>query len=184
MGASNKRNKVILRLVFMGEQQIPAKHQLAEGKNTVGRTKSSMISIRDDSVSRAHGEILTWGTEVIVRDLGSRNGTWVGGRLLKNSQAPVRFGETIRFGSVEVRLEADPPAVGRASLDDAMDDVTAFRHYSQMMHNRAGVCGDTPSDAQPQTWAEFALLDAECPDSSGQTLMIVRSEASELCARS
>lgn len=184
MGASNKRNKVKLRLVFMGEQQNPANHQLAEGKNTVGRTNSSMISIRHDSVSRAHGEILTWGSEVIVRDLGSRNGTWVGGRQLKNSQAPVRFGETIRFGSVEVRLEADPPAMGRASLDDAMDDVTAFRHHSQMMHNRADVGAGSPIDIPPQTWAEFKLLDAECPDSSGQTLMLARSEAPDLCARS
>jgi hypothetical protein len=168
----------------MGEQQNPDNLELAEGKNTVGRAKSSMISIRHDSVSRAHGEILTWGAEVIVRDLGSRNGTWVGGRQLKNSQAQVRFGETIRFGSVEVRLEADPPAMGRASLDDAMDDFTAFRHYAQMMHNRADAGANCPIEIPPQMRAELDTLDAECRDCSGQTLMLPRSEAPDLCAQS
>jgi pSer/pThr/pTyr-binding forkhead associated (FHA) protein len=90
-----------MRLVFCSKRASERIHELVEGRTSVGRSGANMLAIRDDSVSRRHGGILTWGSEVIVRDFGSRNGTWVGDKLLNGAQFSVAPGEGIRFGSSE-----------------------------------------------------------------------------------
>jgi hypothetical protein len=57
-------------------------------------------------VSADHCELLASWNEVIVRDHGSSNGTWVAG-VRVNGQRPANHGDLIRFGRVEARLELD-----------------------------------------------------------------------------
>jgi predicted component of type VI protein secretion system len=76
-------------------------------RTTVGRGDDNVLVIRDSSLSARHCEILVNGAEVIVRDLGSRNGTMVGGQLLRNQQTAVKSGQIIRFGLVDARLEIE-----------------------------------------------------------------------------
>ena len=80
---------------------------LAEGKTTVGRAPGHALIIEHGSVSADHCEILVHGREVIVRECGSSNGTWVDGCRVQGQRA-VRHGETIRFGSIEARVDLPP----------------------------------------------------------------------------
>lgn len=95
------------KLIFAGEQFEGQTCVLAEGKTSVGRAPDSMLIIEDSSVSAQHCHILVYGQEVIVRDAGSTNGTWVNGYRVRG-QTAVQNGQTIRFGSVEARLELPP----------------------------------------------------------------------------
>lgn len=79
---------------------------LPEGTTKLGRSSRNNLVLNDPSVSADHCEILVSWDEVIVRDHGSSNGTWVAG-LRVNGQRPVKHGELIRFGRVEARLELD-----------------------------------------------------------------------------
>lgn len=79
---------------------------LPEGKTTVGRSSRNRLVLNDVSVSASHCEVLVSWNEVILRDLGSSNGTWVAG-IRVNGQHPANHGECIRFGRVEARLELD-----------------------------------------------------------------------------
>jgi hypothetical protein len=127
------------KIVFHNEPSGREAYVLADGKTSVGRNRSNRLFIADDSVSRAHAEILTWGEEVIVRDLGSRNGTWVGGRKLSNAQYPVKVGEIIRLGSIQLRLDAARSELGDTTLDLALDGVTAFHHHARfLIRQRSG----------------------------------------------
>jgi len=56
---------------------------LSPGVNTVGREPKCTVCINDASVSRGHARITIKGTDVILEDLGSKNGTQVMGVLLK-----------------------------------------------------------------------------------------------------
>ncbi len=76
---------------------------LAEGKTTVGRGLAHNLVIEHAGVSGDHCEILVHGPEVIVRDHHSKNGSWIDGKRIQ-AQAPVKHGQTIRFGSVEAIL--------------------------------------------------------------------------------
>ena len=95
------------KLVFIDKNFAGQQYDLMLEKTTVGRGDGNTLVIRDGSLSSTHCEILMYGSEIIVRDLDSSNGTFVNGAKL-NKQSQVKSGQTIRFGSVEARLELEP----------------------------------------------------------------------------
>lgn len=92
------------RLVFLQPEFASASCDLPQGRTTVGRHPSSNLVITDDSVSADHCEILVNWDEVILREHGSKNGTWVQGHRV-SGQLPAYHGNILRFGRVEARLE-------------------------------------------------------------------------------
>ena len=52
----------------------------------------------DGFVSAEHARLDCIGTDLVIADLGSRNGTYVNGAVLRNSARPVKFGDEIRIG--------------------------------------------------------------------------------------
>ena len=71
---------------------------LAAGENILGRDEEGIL-IDSPSVSRRHARISILGSEATIDDLGSKNGTFVGGTLIS---APIglKDGDEIRTGSV------------------------------------------------------------------------------------
>jgi len=59
-----------------------------ESRALVGSAESVPVRIQDRAVSRIHAELDPQRDGVWVRDLGSRNGTWVGGVLVKHARIP------------------------------------------------------------------------------------------------
>ena len=79
--------------------------QLTEGVNLVSREAGAPISLGGEtSVSRRHAEVVRSGSAVVVRDLGSTNGTYVNGVKLVG-EAPLNPGDAVLFGSVRLRFE-------------------------------------------------------------------------------
>ena len=97
------------KLIFIDKALDGRVYELTGEKTTVGRSSDNTLAIRDSSISGKHCEILVYGPEVIVRDLGSRNGTFVNGKRLANEQWQLKAGQIVRFGSVKARLEMDEP---------------------------------------------------------------------------
>ena len=52
---------------------------LKEGSNVVGRESTRVIALPDSSVSRDHALVTVRGEQVFLKDLGSKNGTFVEG---------------------------------------------------------------------------------------------------------
>jgi serine phosphatase RsbU (regulator of sigma subunit)/pSer/pThr/pTyr-binding forkhead associated (FHA) protein len=88
---------------------------LTEGSHRVGRGTGSQIVLSDRSVSREHAELVVRAGATEIRDLGSRNGTWVNGEPVSEA-VPLAGGDTLRFGSVELAVtdDAATPAAPRA----------------------------------------------------------------------
>ncbi len=96
------------KLHFHHPDFAPQSCALPEGTTTVGRSSRNRIVLSDPSVSGHHGDLLVSWNEVIVRDHGSSNGTWVAGvRVNAGGQLPANHGDAIRFGRVEARVELD-----------------------------------------------------------------------------
>src|SRR5438094_5775763 len=95
------------KLIFIDKNFADRTYDLLLEKTTVGRGDQNTLVIRDSSLSSTHCEILMYGSEVIVRDLDSSNGTFVDGARL-NKQSQVKSGQTVRFGTVEARLDLGP----------------------------------------------------------------------------
>lgn len=134
------------KLIFIGEKFSGRAYTFALEKTTVGRGDQNALTIHDASVSHSHAEILVHGTEVIVCDLGSSNGTFVNGVRLHGQQRPLHAGQMVRFGSVEARLEFESSS---ASETDTVTDVTAV--YSHARHQREQQPGPKPPGPAPLT---------------------------------
>ena len=99
-------------------------------KTTVGRGDHNTLVIADESVSVNHCEILSYGEELIVRERGSSNGTFVDGVRVVG-QMPIHNGQALRFGSVEARVE-----VAYDSGADTTTELTAIYEQAKVMRDR------------------------------------------------
>ena len=81
----------------------------------VGRVPPADLVVPDASLSRAHAQFVQVGDEVVVRDLGSTNGTWVGGRSIET--ATLRSGDVATIGSVAAVIQSVGYGGGRLGLD-------------------------------------------------------------------
>lgn len=57
--------------------QVLATHQLKREETSIGRVEADIAFTDDPFVSPIHAQLSVRGDEIYVRDLGSRNGTWV-----------------------------------------------------------------------------------------------------------
>jgi len=85
-------------VVYPGGDEHSRVIDLADGAEvTFGRSRASTVSIDHEKVSRQHARLVRHGAEVMVEDLGSRNGTWVNGTRLDRPTA-VKTGDEISIG--------------------------------------------------------------------------------------
>ena len=73
--------------------------ELADGENLVGRDPRSTACFDSPSVSRRHARITLTGTDAVLEDLGSKNGTYLRKTPVK-APSRLRDGDPVRFGSV------------------------------------------------------------------------------------
>jgi pSer/pThr/pTyr-binding forkhead associated (FHA) protein len=93
------------KLVVLTAGMTGRTHELKADKTTVGRLEDNTFQIAEPSVSSHHCEVLLQGSEVLVRDLNSTNGTFINGE--KISESILKPGQTLRLGQIELRLEAE-----------------------------------------------------------------------------
>lgn len=93
---------------------------LAGDEVTVGRAEGAHLRIDDKRVSRQHAALRPRGSGWTVTDLGSANGTTIGGRLLAaNAPRPVAAGDVIGIGPFELEVVGGGDAgPGSRALDD------------------------------------------------------------------
>lgn len=101
------------KLVVLSEGQTGRSYELKGDKTTIGRLDDNSFQIPEQSVSSHHCEVLLKGSDVIVKDLGSTNGTFINGE--KITEKVLKPGQILRLGSIEVRLEGDGPAGGASA---------------------------------------------------------------------
>jgi hypothetical protein len=92
------------RLVILSEGMTGKAHELVVDKTTIGRVDDNTFPIPESSVSSHHCEVLLRGTDVIIHDLNSTNGTFINGHQI-TGEAPIKPGQILRLGQVELRLE-------------------------------------------------------------------------------
>jgi hypothetical protein len=111
-------------------------HELNVDKTTIGRVEDNTFQIADPSVSSHHCEAVLQGSDVLIKDLNSTNGSFINGE--KISESVLKPGQTLRLGQIELQLltegmpipapkpPAPPPAApapvapGRKGLDSTM----------------------------------------------------------------
>src|SRR2546426_7995760 len=93
----------MIKLVLTGLTH-PGTFELEPGFNTLGRNPTNDFRVHDVTVSSFHCEIVVSEASILVRDLGSTNGTYIDGQPVQESR--IEPGQILRLGSVELRLES------------------------------------------------------------------------------
>ncbi len=93
------------RIVLLSAGLAGRTHELLVDKTTVGRVEDNTLQIPEPSVSSHHCEILLRGSEVVIKDLNSTNGTFINGE--KITESVLQPGQTLRLGQIEMRLETE-----------------------------------------------------------------------------
>jgi hypothetical protein len=128
----------------------------------VGRTAT--ISITSAAVSRHHVSVLRRGGDVVVRDLGSRNGTLLRGHALA--------GEAVVGDGIELRLGREVPLVVRpaAELASAVSvEVCGERYVAPLGPARLGV-GAWRLEQASDGWVELVTDDDPAAFAAGLQL--------------
>src|SRR5688572_21332448 len=97
------------RLTFKKETTPAHSLELRPGVNRLGRRDDNDFQVDDPTVSSVHCEIRVNGDTVVVRDLGSSNGTFINGQPIR--EEALSLGETLALGDVELVLEPSPVSV-------------------------------------------------------------------------
>jgi pSer/pThr/pTyr-binding forkhead associated (FHA) protein len=82
--------------------------ELKPGANRFGRSLNTDIQISHPSVSSVHCEIVDTDGALVVKDLGSTNGTFLDGQPVQ--EGSLQPGQTLRLGEVEISFAPEFPA--------------------------------------------------------------------------
>jgi DNA-binding NtrC family response regulator len=177
--AAVPESKTVARLVVCEGVNKGAAVALVRAHATVGRHPTNDLVLQDSRVSAVHLELgRRSGGNVLVRDAGSTNGTWLGEhRVLEAELAPgavVRVGDTLLRVEVEDRApQAQPSAEAR--FQSLIGNSTEMRELFVLLDRVASkplnllVQGETGTGkeevaravhvASPRSHAPFVVLD-------------------------
>ena len=67
------------KLVILTQGLNGPAHELNVDRTTIGRVEDNLFQITEASVSSHHCEVLLRGSDVVIKDLNSTNGTFING---------------------------------------------------------------------------------------------------------
>jgi len=144
------------KLVILNQGLTGRMHELNVERTTVGRVEDNLFQIAEASVSSHHCEIQVRGSEILIRDLNSTNGTFINGE--KITESFLKPGQTLRLGNVELKLEseaaaavapASAPAAGPAPAKAPAPGPTKRPGESNMSIPRGVSLSDLESGGRP-----------------------------------
>ncbi|MGE3166685.1 MAG: FHA domain-containing protein [Planctomycetota bacterium] len=111
----------------------------ARAEIAVGRSRGAALSLLDPSVSANHARFVSDGTQILLEDLGSTNGSAVDDTPLEPSR-PVALtaDQLLRFGSVEAAFLRDE-GVPMERYELALDRLRARKRLSEAEHRHARI---------------------------------------------
>jgi pSer/pThr/pTyr-binding forkhead associated (FHA) protein len=96
------------KLVILNQGMTGRTFDLNVERTTVGRVEDNTFQIADGSVSSHHAEVILRGTDVVIKDLDSTNGSFINNERI--TEAVLKPGQILRFGQVELKIDDGKPA--------------------------------------------------------------------------
>ncbi|HEX4140578.1 MAG TPA: FHA domain-containing protein, partial [Candidatus Methylacidiphilales bacterium] len=93
----------------------------------VGRAQGNEVCLPYPSISNRHCIFIHSGTDIVLRDLNSSNGTYVNGEII--SEVILRPGDTVQCGVVFIKFE---PGVKRPKLNPEISTQTSKEPMGQL----------------------------------------------------
>lgn len=82
----------------------------------LGRDPTCGLPTNEVSVSRRHAEVAFVGDQLVIRDMGSSNGTWINGEPVSADPQPLQPGQQVFLGHIPLLVEWIGGAQGGATV--------------------------------------------------------------------
>src|SRR5262245_15455663 len=113
-----------------------------EERVVIGRSAKADLVVEDDSVSLIHCEVCAEEEQLVLRDLGSCGGTWIGGirvrEVVLNGETLISMGTAeVSFQVVGGREEASPSVYPESHFGRLVGESKAMRRTFARLANAA-----------------------------------------------
>lgn len=142
------------KLVVLTEGLTGTVHELKGERTTVGRLEDNNFQIAESSVSSHHCEILLNGDQVLIKDLGSTNGTFINDKPI--TEGALKPGETLRLGKVELRIDDGTPPPPAGAQTPAAAPASKKQQAQQTMPIGGVRLGELDKAGKPVATSTFA----------------------------
>jgi len=155
--------KLVVKSASGGEQEFP----LNKETTTIGRKPTNDIQVDNLSVSGKHAQVITILEDSFLEDLGSTNGTYVNGKLIKKHA--LEHGDNITLGKYQLVYQNE-----RADSQ---------QNFEQTMIIRPGEAGMTEEAASDEIDKSVQKINAamQSESASAETATAAPSEKKEAC---
>ncbi|MFT7559010.1 MAG: EAL domain-containing protein (putative c-di-GMP-specific phosphodiesterase class I) [Flavobacteriales bacterium] len=119
---------------YLEADERPQHHSLSQFPYILGRGSHLEHPINGASISRQHAVLENEHSNLSIRDLDSRNGTFVNRNRI-NSPTELHHGDILHLGDVELRIIDNAHSAHHESTAQALRDETQFVSSSQLSEN-------------------------------------------------
>jgi hypothetical protein len=100
-----------LKFELVQNGAVVSKHDLAEGTYRIGRSSECEIRLSSSQVSKQHALLVVKGNKAAIVDLGSANGVFINGILIKKQR--IEPSDEVRIVDYKLRIAASAPRAQR-----------------------------------------------------------------------
>jgi pSer/pThr/pTyr-binding forkhead associated (FHA) protein len=128
-------------------------------KCLIGREEGCHLRAQSDAVSRRHCVIITSESEVVIRDLNSRNGTYVNDQRI-TEEVVLLSGDVVRVGPLEFEavLEQKPGKPKRPAVSDLKEVLARTAESAQVSTNTGDMSDVTKWLDEADAFAKAARM--------------------------
>lgn len=109
---------------------------------TVGR-RDATLTLPCNSVSKLHAEILLESGKLMLRDLGSTNGTYINGQRIGSDAVEIKEGDLVQFATIVFRVGREQVhqdlTLGTIQGEEAGDSALALLQFDRLINEGAVV---------------------------------------------
>ncbi len=120
---------MILR--YMKQDGTQMEFELGERPITLGRSSDADIVVLDEKASRLHCGIRLWDGDFYIKDLKSKNGTFVNGARIE--MAKLKPGDQIRIGSFTMTFDSDAAKGQHTILREVVEEMAQGKGYNTLL---------------------------------------------------
>jgi EAL domain-containing protein (putative c-di-GMP-specific phosphodiesterase class I) len=138
-GKLNSREAMWFLVGRLSEQESMRLVPIYTSPFQVGRRPSATMCVPHSAVSSLHAELIDMGTALVLRDLGSTNGTFVNGQRLRDV-VELHPDDLVQFASIPFRVARQAATTSAATVsEDAYDRALLLVQFDKLMAENAVV---------------------------------------------
>jgi len=133
-------------LVVIYGLDLGRKFDLVSRETIIGRSSKATIQVDQESISRSHAKLVIQGSHVVIRDMGSTNGTFVNDDLVSQDHQ-LRNGDLIKIGRTIFKFIAGGnieaayhDEIYRLTTVDGLTQIFNRRYFEETLEREISRC--------------------------------------------